>query len=296
MTEGPGPVLVTGTSSGIGRRIVETLSEQGHAVFAAVRKEADQAPLAALPNVTPILLDVTHDDSVRASARMVREAGRGLYGLVNNAGTVDLAPLLDTSIEDLSRLLDVNVYGMHRMVRACFPLLRQAHGRIVNIGSINGVYPDIFEGSYCMSKYAVEAYTDVLREEFAPLGIGVSVVEPGGFRSNIVSSFFERKKGHTAAASVSSPMREATQKFFSETFSVPGELDRSRYPDSRPVAEAVVDALFSQTPKTRYLVGSTGETSAAIDQVIRLLVQLNERHNHSLTADELVARLRAALQ
>lgn len=296
MTEAPGPVLVTGTSSGIGRRIVEMLAQQGHPVFAAVRKAPDQTPLAAIPNVTPILVDVTHEESVRSAARIVRETGRGLYGLVNNAGIADLAPLLDTSIEDLHRVLDVNVYGMHRMVRACFPLLRQSHGRIVNIGSINGVYPDVFSGSYCMSKYAVEAYTDVLREEFVAFGIKVCVVEPGGFRSNIVSSFFERTKGHTAATSVSSPMREAAQKYFSETFSVPGELDRSRYPDARPVADAVVDGLFSRNPKPRYLVGSKGETSATIDQVISLLVQLNQRHEHSLTSDELVSRLRAAMQ
>jgi NAD(P)-dependent dehydrogenase (short-subunit alcohol dehydrogenase family) len=155
MTERLGPVLVTGTSSGIGRGITELLSEEGHPVFAAVRRKSDMASLAALPHVTPLLLDVTREESIYRSIRLIQSAGRGLDGLVNNAGIVDLAPLLDTSVEDLGQLLDVNLYGIHRMVRACFPLLRKSRGRIVNIGSINGVYPEEYAGAYCISKYAV---------------------------------------------------------------------------------------------------------------------------------------------
>jgi NAD(P)-dependent dehydrogenase (short-subunit alcohol dehydrogenase family) len=295
MTERPGPVLVTGTSSGIGRRITESLSEQGHEVLAAVRKKSDMASLAKLPHVTPLLLDVTREDSIRESIRVIHTAGRGLYGLVNNAGIGDLAPLLDTSVEELGYLLNVNLYGMHRMVRACFPFLMKAHGRIVNIGSINGVYPEEYAGAYCISKYAVEAYTDVLGKEFAPLGIKVSVVEPGGFRSNISSSFFTRKGDAITTAFEKSPFREAMRKYYVELQTTPGEVDRSKYPDPRPVAEAVLDALFSKDPKRRYLVGSREETDAAVTQVMRLLAQLNQRHEHSLTADELSKRLRATV-
>ena len=293
MTTERGPILVTGTSSGIGRRITELLSERGYRVFAGARKKADLDSLAALPHVTPVQLDVTHDESIGKAIRAVRSTGQGLYGLVNNAGIVDLAPLLDTSVEELAKLLDVNVYGTHRMVRACFPLLRESHGRIVNIGSINGVFPEVFSGAYCISKYAIEAYTDVLRREFRPLGIQVSVVEPGEFQSRIVSTFLERKGGDLARAFENSPFREEMKKYFDRIQTTAGEADRSRYPVPRPVAEAVLDALFSKDPKRRYLVGSAADTDAAITQVMRLLAQLNLRHEHSLSADELAKRLRA---
>jgi NAD(P)-dependent dehydrogenase (short-subunit alcohol dehydrogenase family) len=242
--------------------------------------------------VTPIQLDVTRENSVRKSIRSIKGAGRGLYGLVNNAGIVDLAPLLDTTVKELGDVLDVNLYGMHRMVRACFPLLEETHGRIVNIGSINGVFPEVFAGAYCISKYAVEAYTDVLRREFRPLGIKVSVVEPGEFRSNIGSNFLARREGRPAPASDKSPFRETMQNYLSQMRATPGEVDRSRYPDPLPVAEAVVDALFSKDPKRRYMVGSRQDTDAALTQVMRLLAQLNQRHEHSLTAEELAQRLR----
>ncbi len=295
MTAGPGPVLVTGASSGIGRRTVELLSEQGHPVFAAVRKRSDLASLAALPQVTPILLDVTREESIRRSIRAIQNEGQGLYGLVNNAGIVDLAPLLDTTVEELGKVLDVNVYGTHRMVRACFPLLMEAQGRIVNIGSVNGVLPEVFSGAYCISKYAVEAYTDVLRREFRPLGIGVSVVEPGEFRSNIVSTFLGRKGDKLVTPYDNSPFRDELRKYFAQLQTTPGEADRSRYPDPLPVAEAVLDALFSKDPKRRYLVGSAEDTDAVITQVMRLLAQLNQGHEHSLTVDELAKRLRATV-
>lgn len=292
MARGPGAVLVTGTSSGIGRRITELLSEEGHPVFAAVRRKSDFASLDVLPNVSPLLLDVTREDTVRKSIRAVQASGRGLYGLVNNAGIVDLAPLLDSSVGELGRVLDVNLYGVHRMVRACFPLLLRARGRIVNIGSINGVYPEAYAGAYCISKYAVEAYTDVLRKELAPLGVKVSVVEPGGFRSEITSSFLARRGDAVLRASGSPAFREVTRKYFAELRSTPGEINRSKYPDPRPVAEAVLDALFSKVPKRRYLVGNQEETEETVAQVMRLLAQLNQRHAHSLTAAELAKRLR----
>ena len=292
MTQRPGPVLVTGTSSGIGRRITELLSERGHPVFAAVRRKSDMASLAALPLVTPLLLDVTREDSIRRSIRVVQASARGLYGLVNNAGVVELAPLLDTSVAELVRVLEVNLYGVHRMVRACFPLLRKARGRIVNIGSINGVYPEEFAGAYCISKYAVEAYTEVLGKEFAALGIKVSVVEPGEFRSRIISSFLARKENAYTSLSDDSPFQKATRKYFAELRATPGEVDRSRYPDALPVAEAVLDALFSTVPQRRYLVGTHEETDAVVAHVMRLLVQLNQRQEHTLTPDALANRLR----
>ncbi len=180
-----GPVLVTGASTGIGREIVNLLSTGGHPVLAGARKETELESLGRLPGVTPVRLDVTRAGDVARVADQIRESGRGLHGLVNNAGIGNAGPLVEISVEDLHQSFSVNVDGLHRMVGAMFPFLRESRGRIVNISSINGFLPAAFFGPSVISKFAVEAYTDVLREEVSDLGVRVSSVEPGGFTSSI---------------------------------------------------------------------------------------------------------------
>lgn len=296
MIEGPGPVLVTGTSSGIGRAITELLSSNGRIVYATARKDADLAALARLPNVTPIRVDVTHDEDVQKAVEGIREVGTGLYGLVNNAGISGFGPLLDNSVRAMLRVLDVNLFGMHRMVRACFPFLRESHGRVVNISSIAGILTGGFLGTYVISKHAVESYSDTLREELSPFGIHVSLIEPGDFRSNIVINAFARRGPEEAAARWSNSLyREAVLPALAEMTKSPEHLARLDYPEPRPVAEAVSDALFSQEPKPRYLVANQDETSEVVTKVLNLLSQLNQRHDHSLTKAELTERLESIL-
>ncbi len=296
MTERTGPVLVTGASSGIGRAITEHLSAAGHAVFATARKKSDLERLAELPLVTPIRLDVTRQADVENALRTIRASRRGLYGLVNNAGVGQLSPLVETSLEEVHRVLDVNLYGLHRMVRACFSELARSRGRIVNISSINGISPFHFSGAYCASKFAVEAYSDVLRDELARFHIRVILVEPGAFRSNITSNLVARKGTGTAAWFGRSPEWGPERRRWKRVVETPEESRRSRYPEPRPVAEAVADALFSRSPRPRYLVGaSQGEVDWTIGHVLSLLHQLNQGHEHSVSTDELADRLRRAL-
>ena len=273
-----GPVLVTGASSGIGRAITEVLSEQDRHVFATARSTRDLASLRELPHVTALRLDVTRDDEIQTAVAAIRRFRRGLYGLVNNAGIADIAPMVDTSIEELHRLLDVNLYGMHRMVRACFPLLAKTRGRVVNIGSTNGFLAEAFAGAYCISKFAVEAYTEVLREEFSALGIRVSVVEPGDFRSDIISSFVSRNRTTIARMIAHSPHRRAFRREVAKLTQRAGEFDRSKYPDPRPVAEAVADALFSDRPRPRYLVASPIEVDQVVEQLFRRMDEVSLGH------------------
>jgi len=289
-----GPVLVTGASSGIGRTIVQHLSEQGHEVIATARAARDIESLGRLPHVRALRLDVTRDEEVRDVVAALGRSGRGLYGLVNNAGIAEIVPLIDTSVDALHRLLEVNLYGMHRMVCGCFPFLAESRGRVVNIGSTNGFLADAFAGAYCISKFAVEAYTDVLRAEFRDLGISVSVVEPGDFRSNILASFVAREGNALAKRLDHSPLREAARREIAELTESPGELDRTKYPEPEPVAEAVTDALFSMAPRPRYLVASPREVDEVMAEVFQRVRQLNEGQAHEFTIDELVERLRSA--
>jgi NAD(P)-dependent dehydrogenase (short-subunit alcohol dehydrogenase family) len=290
------PVLVTGASTGIGRSVVEHLSAGGHPVIAGARKDSDLRALGGLPNVTPVRLDVTKSEDVARVAAEIRGSTQGLYGLVNNAGNGVIGPLADSSVEDLHRALAVNFDGMHRMVIGMFPFLRKSHGRIVNISSINGFVTEPLFGGYCISKFAVEAYTDTLRAEVLPLGIRVSSVEPGAFQSRIYAN---------GLAAMGDRFRKVWEKSDSvyrdqvlralDELSDPEVLNRTRWPKPTPVAEAVAHALFAEDPKPRYLVGSREEVNEVVDRVLTNLRQLNEQHPHSLSASELVARLQKTL-
>jgi NAD(P)-dependent dehydrogenase (short-subunit alcohol dehydrogenase family) len=289
--EQAGPVLVTGASSGIGRAIVEHLSASGHSTLAGARKESDLAALRQLPWVTSIRLDVTRSDDVTRAADTVRDSGEGLYGLVNNAGIASLSPLVETSVEELHRVLEVNLDGMHRMVCALFPFLRESKGRIVNMSSVGGILTETFLGPYGISKHAVEAYTEILREEVAAFGVRVSAVEPGAFQSELVANAATLQGDRIRSVWENSIYRDVVLQALDSFTSTPEALHRTGLPKPTAVAEAVAHALFSPEPKARYLVGNQDTCEAVIDKVLTILRELNEQQPHTLTTSQLVARL-----
>jgi reactive intermediate/imine deaminase len=265
-------VLVTGASTGIGRRVTELLAAEGHFVYAGARKPEDLAALAKIPNVQPIRLDVTRDADVAAAVETITRAGRGLYGLVNNAGVAAIAPLHEMQPEDFDFLMQVNVYGPVRVTRAFAPLVIAAKGRITNISSISGVFSVAQLGAYSMSKHALEAFGDSLAADLAPRGVHVSLVEPGNYDSEI---------GASAAKRAPTPA---------------GFADRGRFKDPIEVARAVRQALFEPEPKRRYLVvPNAGEADRTIRSAIQEVAQLNERHPYSYDRDTLVRMLDGAL-
>ena len=290
-----GPVLVTGASTGIGRAIVEHLSTAGHPVLAAARKEADLKALGLVPHVTPVRLDVTREEDVTRVAGEIRASRRGLYGLVNNAGIGNAGPLVEISVEELHRSFSVNVDGMHRMVRAMFPFLRKTKGRIVNISSVNGFVPSPFFGPYVISKFAVEAYTDTLRQEVEGFGVKVSVVEPGGFRSSIFANALGPREAELRKAWKNSLYRDQLLGYLNEMVGSHDRLYVHERPLPTPVAEAVSQALFDPKPKPRYLVGSKKEVEVTINRVLTTLRQLNEKQPHSYSTAQLVKKLKKTL-
>jgi NAD(P)-dependent dehydrogenase (short-subunit alcohol dehydrogenase family) len=265
-------ILVTGASTGIGRKITERLAAAGYFVYAGARKEADLRELDALANVDPVRLDVTKPDEIAAAVAAINEAGRGLYGVVNNAGVAIAGPLLQTKEEDLDLVFDVNVYGPYRITKAFSPLVIEAKGRIVNIGSISGILSAGDLAAYSMSKHAIEAFTDSLAGELGAMDVKVMVIEPGNYRSEI---------GNTAAKRSGSTNRLA---------------DRSKYKEPDEVADAVLHALSAAAPKRRYLVvPSQVEAEWTIRKQIEELVQLNEKQLYSYDRKALIEMLDAAL-
>lgn len=168
-------VLVTGASSGIGRTTTEYLAANGFFVYAGARKQADLDALNELESVQAIRLDVNIQEEIDAAVETVRAEGRGLYAVINNAGVVILAPLVEVSEEDLAFQMNVNVFGPYRVTKAFAPMLIESQGRVATTGSISGILTWTFGGPYTMSKHAIEAFTDVLAAELAPFGVKVSV-------------------------------------------------------------------------------------------------------------------------
>ncbi len=268
-------VLVTGASTGIGRATALYLKARGFRVFASVRKEKDAADL---PGATPVVLDVTDAESIRAASDSVSRAlgDEALAGLVNNAGIAVTGPLEFLEMSDVRRQFEVNVFGPVLVTQAFLPLLRRANGgRIVNMSSISGRIAAPLLGPYSMSKFALEAFSDALRRELEPFGLSVSVVEPGVIKTPIwdkgVDSSKERFARMPARAHQFYGGRIETLRALAE------EMGESGAP-AEEVAKAVHHALVSRRPKTRYLVGRDAKLTAklawllpdrAIDRILR---------------------------
>jgi NAD(P)-dependent dehydrogenase (short-subunit alcohol dehydrogenase family) len=297
MNHRPRPILVTGASTGIGNHLTHRLAELGHTVFATARKPADLESLAAIPGVEPVAMDVRRLDDVRRAVAQVEARGAGLYGLVNNAGLGGIGPLATWSEEELLEIFDVNALAPIRLTRAFLPLLLRAGGRVVNIGSQGGSISMRFFGPYTMTKHALEAFTVALAQELGPYGVGVSIVQPGGVRSAI---------GENALAGTMGRFRRAAPPFVEEAEAVLASFEQepptdaadqpeeatNRKPSSPEiVAEAVLDALFAENPRARYLVGTTWEGSRVIEALLERLLDANECPALGHSLEELVAML-----
>ena len=154
-----GPVVVTGTSTGIGAATALHLAKQGFRVFAGVRRAEDGEALRAQTSgaLTPLIIDVTDEETISAAAATVADAvgDRGLAGLVNNAGIAKPAPIEFQPIADFRTQLEVNLFGPVAMIQAFLPLIRRGGGRIVNVGSIGGLLVLPLNGAYSASKFGI---------------------------------------------------------------------------------------------------------------------------------------------
>jgi len=178
--------LVTGCSTGFGRELVKALAETQTPVIATVRKETQVEELQNISRdyVHPILLDVQNQDTVDKAWSTIEKLG-GVDILVNNAGYGSLGPVEEVSDEEIHRQFDVNVFGAIRMIKLVLPYMRkQRSGHILNITSIAGLngFPGV--GVYNGSKFALEGIGEALAGELKPLGIYVTNIEPGPFRTD----------------------------------------------------------------------------------------------------------------
>ncbi|MCL7979357.1 MAG: SDR family NAD(P)-dependent oxidoreductase [marine benthic group bacterium] len=268
--------------------MTEVLSQNGFFVYAGARKPEDLARLDAMENVRSVRLDVTIPGEIDAAVEFVRSEGRGLYGLINNAGIAVMNPLIEAPEEEMDFIIDVNLLGPYRVTSAFADLLIESEGRVMNVSSIAGILTGPYSGAYSMTKHGVEAYTDALAAELEQFGVKVAAVEPGNYKSKIVASMVRRMQatGYSAEGSRYPSMLDL----------ISGPLDRSQYDDPEDVALAALDFLTSESPKRRYMVVPNAfEAEITIRQGLTEVAQLNEGHEYSFTRDELVEMLDRAL-
>ena len=289
-SSGQKAVLVTGASSGLGRAMTEMMASRGYFVYAGARKDKDMKELNAIENVQAVRLDVTKLEEIDAAVKTISDAGRGLYGLVNNAGVVVLMPLNETDEEDFHFQMNVNLYGPYRVTRAFAPLIIESKGRISTIGSIAGTLSSATWGPYSMSKHAMEAYSDALADEMKRFGVKVSLIEPGTYQSKIGASAVNRMKQreqNLEGSEFKADMDENVD-WLTTTLAQSG--------DPNEVAEAVMQALFGDNPKPRYLVVPNQEQAQwTINRAIERMVEQNNDQKYSYSREELIEMLDKAM-
>ncbi|KAH9498894.1 Retinol dehydrogenase 7 [Bulinus truncatus] len=254
-------VFITGCDSGFGQGLACHLDRLGFHVFAGCLTDEGRTYLKeqCSGRLLTILLDVSKNQSIEEALQEVKRSlpeGKGLWGLVNNAGILGHVGFNEVSTrEDYQKVLDVNVLGLIQMTHTFLPLVRKSKGRVVNMASISGRVAIPF-GPYCLSKFGVEAYSDMLRRELYHRGIKVCLIEPSGFITPMTD--MDKMKAD-AEALFHDRATDEMKQFYGNVPAIYDQIFSAKAcnfaPDISPVVEAYTHALTSRYPKTRYSVG-----------------------------------------
>lgn len=265
-------VLVTGASSGLGKAAAIHLSELGYRVFAGVRTESSADELSGvLPSageLIPVMLDVTDAASISRTGELVENgcSDIGLWAVVNNAGIAISSPLECVPIDVLRAQLETNVVGAVAITQRLLPLLRASGGRIVNVTSgIANVAPP-YLGAYAAAQFAKEGLSDALRRELRPLGVSVSVVQPGTVCTPIWAKM--RRSADEILAAAPAEVVDTYRERFIEFLNTSEGLARVAKTTTADYAAAVAAALAAARPKARYRVGVDSWGSALARRVV----------------------------
>ena len=238
--------LVTGGARGLGRDIVEAALAAGHSVVAGARSPAQLDDLVAeFPGqIVAVALDVTNPDAAAAAVRAATDAFGRLDVVVNNAGYADLASIEDVSLDDFRAQIETNLFGVVNVTKAALPVLRaQGDGHIIQVSSVGGRSASPGLGAYQSAKWAVGGFSGVLSAEVASLGIKVTVLEPGGMRTD------------WAGSSMSIP---PISEPYDATVGARARSMKTWNPSGDPskVAQVVLEIAGMENPPLRLLLGS----------------------------------------
>lgn len=190
--------LITGSSRGIGRALSRAVLEAGHHLVATARAPAQLADLAERYGdaVRTVALDVTDATAAQAAVRLAMESFGGLDVLVNNAGYGNVNSVEDTELDDFRRQIETNLFGTVIMTKAAIPAMReQRSGHIIQLSSVGGRIGAPGRAAYSAAKWGIEGFSEVLAQEMALIGVKVTIVEPGGFRTDFAGASTSLKEG-----------------------------------------------------------------------------------------------------
>ncbi|MGW3042050.1 SDR family NAD(P)-dependent oxidoreductase [Kitasatospora sp. NPDC001159] len=245
-------VLITGCSSGMGRRTALALHRLGHRVYATARRPETLAELAGEGLIT-LALDVTDEASMAAAVARVKEEHGSVDILINNAAYGLHVPVESATPGEVRAQFDTNVFGLVRMTQLVLPGMRRAgHGRIVNLSSMGGRFSPPGGAFYHASKHAVEAISDSLRLEVAPFGIKVVVVQPGPTITEFADTAVGTMRTEADPADPYGRFRAeladmyANKAFRRRNGAVPAEA----------ATRVIVRAATTRRPRARYAIGA----------------------------------------
>jgi NAD(P)-dependent dehydrogenase (short-subunit alcohol dehydrogenase family) len=246
-------VIITGASSGIGEATARELARRGFHVLAGIRRDQDADAIRGL-NIEPLILDITNPDHIRALADRVHgdPQGRAVRALMNNAGMGVNAPVEVFAIDEWRRLFEVNFFGHIAVTQTLLPALIRSKGRVINISSVGGKIAMATYGPYASTKFALEAVSDSLRREIAPLGVHVVVVEPAAVRTKIGDRAIARAR---EVASTMTPEQSERYGRLVEAVTAQAASAMESGLSADAAAKVIAQAVTARKPRTRYTIG-----------------------------------------
>jgi len=268
--------LITGASRGLGRAFTEEALKAGHRVLATARNSKHLADLAGKfgESVWTVPLDVTNEEQAKYAVDAAIRTFGGLDVLVNNAGYGNVGSVEDTSLADFRAQIETNLFGVIIMTKAVLPYFRERRaGHLIQISSIGGRVGPPGRAAYAAAKFGVEGFSESLSKEVGPLGIKVTIVEPGGFRTDFAGSSTELREGR--------PEYDAT---VGATVRFQREYDGKQPGDPIKAAEAILYVASLSEPPLRLLLGSDSY-NAAEKHTNQILATDREWKNLSISTD-----------
>jgi NAD(P)-dependent dehydrogenase (short-subunit alcohol dehydrogenase family) len=257
-------IVVTGASTGMGAAAARELARRGFHVLAGVRRERDADAIRST-GIEPVILDITESEHIEALAARVAGDPRTLHALVNNAGIQVNAPVEALPMAEWRWVFEVNLFGHIAVTQALLPALLRSRGRVINISSIGGKAAMPTYGAYAGAKFALEAVSDSLRREVAPLGVQVVVVEPGGVRTEMAT------RGIATANRLADRMTSEQDQRYGGLVQAINALMASGTASgvtADAAARVIAKVVTTHKPRTRYTIG---RDAALIIPLARLL-------------------------
>jgi NAD(P)-dependent dehydrogenase (short-subunit alcohol dehydrogenase family) len=269
--------LITGTSQGFGRDLVAAVLERGDSVVATSRSpekvRASFARAGDRLHATP--MDLTNPEQIATTVESAVQRFGQIDVLINNAGYGMLGAIEEVSDSEIARVFEINVFGLLRVTKAVLPhMRRQRRGQIVNLSSIGGLTGIAGWGIYNATKFAVEGLSEALAQEVAPLGIGVTIVEPGPFRTDFLAGSLATVENHLPDYDLTAGKTRTYQE----------ENDGSQAGDPVRGAKAIMDAVVSKNPPLHLLLGAQAYQRATA-QLDSLRKEFEAWRNVTLSTD-----------